>query len=156
MASVQRKGSADILYTPLGASPTVFLLAVPLLISPREGFAANRKRRYWEVWNDDGTIRETFALGTTTEEIRGRIRFDDTPDELRAMLEEARWNDVTLTYRPTGAGGPTYPTKLVSVAGAPPGEIVIVPDQSRYVHGEYQTELILRRVDGGSFDSLLT
>lgn len=156
MATSQYKGTADILYTPLGGTQLQHLLAVPLLVTPRQGFRSTRRKRRWEVWNDDWTERETFVLGSTAvDEINGIIRMDNEPAALRSLLTEALDNNVSITYRPAGASGASYPCLVVGILGAQEHEIVLTPDRDRFAFGEWQVGLHLRRVDGGTFEGLL-
>lgn len=150
-------GAADFLYTPLGGTETQFLLAIPLIISPQYEFSATLEARLFELWNADRTAREQFKIGSETDLVQAQVRFDDQPDLLRAMLKEARWSDRTLTYRPAGVGGATYDAQLVQVAGERKvGDVPVEPDPLRWSFGEWMATLLLRRVDGGNFDNLIT
>lgn len=154
MATKALTGSADFTYTAsTGGGVVTHTLATPLLISPQEQFASRRRPRLFQAWNEDGTVREVFTIGTPVDEIDGRIRFENEPAKLRTMLKEGLENDVTLTYRPNGSTGSTYPCKLVSVAGG--DRVELTPDRGRYALGEYETTVRLRRVDGNDFEGLL-
>lgn len=156
MATTQIKGNWDIEYTPQGGSSTVHTLAIPLRRAPDARFKNVRRKRRWEVWNDDFTEREVFTLGSTAvDEITVVIRMDDEPDLLKDMLTEALENDVTINIRPNGSGGTSYPCKVVRIPGASSGEIPVFPDRERYAYGEYEVPMVLRRVDGGTFEGLL-
>lgn len=154
MATSHYKGSADIEYTPLGGTSTVHDLAIKLLVSRREGFRFRRRARVFSRWKADFTDRETFVIGSKVYEAVFTIRFDDEPDAVRSMLEEALFNDVTLNYRPTGSGGSSYPLRVVSVEGST--EVVeLTPDADRGGYGEWQVRFTARRVDGSSLAGLL-
>lgn len=156
MATTNLDGTdADFLYTPQGGSATTHLLAVKLLVSPSHGWRSAHKRRRFEAWSADFGSREVFTVGTAVDQITAQIRYDDQPSSLRSMLTEGLENDVTLTYRPTGSGGSTFPSKLVSVGGGEPGEVVLTPDQDRFGLGEHQATIVLRRVDGNDYEALL-
>lgn len=154
MSTVQLKGTADILYTPQGGSPTVHTLAIPLLVSRVQEFTNRSNARVFEAWKADLTARETFTIGSVVDEIDCVLRMDDEPSSLRTMFREAVENDVTLTYRPTGSGGDTYPAKVVS-AGGGPGQVVVVPDREMFGGGMHEVSFRFRRVDGGTFAGLL-
>ena len=152
MATAHYKGNADILYTPLGGTAAVHTLAIPVLISPQQGFTLRSRSRRWESWNADRTEREVFTVGDPVHEMEGWIRMDNEPASLEAMFEEALNNDVTLKYRPDGST--EYPLKILS-AGGDNGEIVITPDTERFAFGEWQCRFMARRVDGGDLSGLL-
>lgn len=151
MATSHYKGSADIIYDPPDASETVHVLAVPILISPRQGFTARSRTQRFEAWTPTLTEREVFTLTDPVYEIEGWIRMDDQYDSLETMLEYALNDDVTLRYRPDGAT--EYPMKILS-AGGDNGEVVITPDTERFAFGEWQARIVGRRVDGSSFSGL--
>lgn len=153
MANRIQKGAAEIEYQPLAGPPVVHLLAVPLLVSEAAGFKATQRRKLWTGWNEDQTVRETFKLGTQVDEITGTVRFEDQPRELRELIRAGLEDDVAMTYRPYGPTGVEFPCKLVGHPGAQPGEIVLVPDRRGFK--EWKATIILRRVDGGTFDELL-
>lgn len=153
MATAALKGAATITYTPDGGVSTIHTLAVPLLISPNYGFARSKIRRLWQSWTPDGRTRETWELATGADEIVGMIRFDDEPTKLTTLLEEALYNNVTLTYSPDGVA--TYDCKLVAIEGAEEGSIQLLPDPQRYGFGEYMVAIRLRLVDGSTWDALL-
>lgn len=152
MATAHKKGNADIVYTPLGGTQAIHVLALPLLVSPRENFMNTRGRTRFEGWNADGTEREVFKVGQAVDEIEARVRMEDDPAGLKTVLAEALENNITLTYRPDGST--EYPALLVS-AGGRDGGIRIFPDPDRFGFGEWAANLVLRRVDGGDFDGLL-
>ena len=156
MASTQITGNADFQYQPAGLGLQKFLLATPMLIRPAHGTRAVVQARYYEAWNDDGTIRESFTIGDDTEEFIGVIRFDDQPDTLRSMLRYGRLEDVTLNYRPDGGSGTSYPLKVISVGGAEGGRVPIIPDRDTHARGHWEATVRFRRVDGGTLDGLLT
>jgi hypothetical protein len=153
MASVQRKGAAEIEYDPASGPAVVHLLAVPLLVSPAAGFQSVRRRVMWSRWNADNTIREAFVLGEAVDEIIGTVRFDDQPAELRELIRSGLEDDVDLIYRPYGPSGEDFTCKLVGQPGAAEGEIILTPDRVGF--REYTAQLWLRRVDGGNWESLL-
>lgn len=156
MASSQKIGSADFTYQPSGLALQTHLLAVPLLIRPAHGTRVETLASYYEAWNDDRTIRESFIIGDEVEQFFGIIRFDDEPTSLRSMLRYGRLENVTLNYRPDGASGSSYPLKVVNVGGAEGGRVPIIPDRDRFLHAEWEASVLFRRVDGGSLDGLLT
>lgn len=153
MATVQRKGAAEIEFNPLSGPNVVHLLAVPLLVSPVAGFQSIRRQAMWSRWNADNTIRETFVLGEAVDEIIGTVRFDDQPGQLRELIRSGTEDDADLIYRPYGPAGEAFPCKLVGQPGAQPGEIILTPDRVGFK--EYTAQLLLRRVDGGTWESLL-
>lgn len=153
MATAHLRGTAEIEYDDGDGYGTVHLLAVPLLVSPAAGFSATKRRRVWAIWSADETIRETFVLGTAVDEIVGEVRFENQPAEIRELVRAALEDDAALIYRPYGPGGLEFPCKLVGIPGAQPGEIPLVPDRVGFK--EYRVTLLLRRVDGGTWDDLL-
>lgn len=154
MASRHLYGSAELEYTPAeGYDPVVHPLAVPLMINPAWGFQATRRRRRWETWSADQTVREVFVLGSGVSEIGALIRFEDEPEDLIELLRAGLDDGVTLTYRPYGPYGAEYDCLLVSVAD---GDVITLqPDRERFSLGEYEVAIVLRRVDGGTFEAIL-
>lgn len=155
MATAHLKGAAVLAYTPIGGYETVHLLAVPLLRSQAWGFRSTRRRRRWEAWSADFTEREVFTLGAAVDEIAALIRFENEPDLLRTLLAVALEENATVTYYPTGMDDDGYPLKVVLVDGAA-DEIVLQPDRDRFAFGEWEVALVLRRVDGGTLEGLLS
>lgn len=151
MATAALRGDARIVYTAPGAgSPTTHLLALQLMdLEPVDAIA----RHEW--WSADMSTRSVLTVGSGVRELYGTIRCDNQPSELKTLLRHALNSDVTLTYRLTAAGT-AYTCKLVAVVGAKPGESGVIPDRDRYGFGEWEVRVHLRRVDGGTFDGLLT
>jgi hypothetical protein len=152
MATAQLKGNAEIEYDD-GVYTVVHLLAVPLLVSPAAGFRSTRRRRLYTTWSADQRIRETFTLGEPVDEIVGTVRFDNQPTELRELIRAGLEDDAAMIYRPYGLTGDEFPCKLVATLDGDAGEIVLTPDRVGFK--EYTVGLVLRRVDGGTFESLL-
>lgn len=152
MASAHYKGNADIVYTPSGGSQTTHLLAVPLLISPRQGFAFSSRKRRWSAESGDGTVREVFVLGTEIQQVEVTARFEDDPSGLLAVLQASYWDDVQLTYRPDGTT--EFPCYVWDVDKGPNGGIKLTPDRERWGAGEWEVGFTLRRTDGGTFEGL--
>jgi hypothetical protein len=149
MATAALKGSATITYTPPGGAQVVHQLAIPLLqIEP-----ADRMARY-DWWAEDFDNREVVTLGTGVYEIRASVRFENQPDELKALLRTSLRSDVTLFYT---VGSTIYPLRLVAVLGASDmDETPLVPDRDRYGFGEWECRLHLRRTDGSTLDALFS
>lgn len=143
---------ASLTYTPVGGSETVHVLATPIRIAPGR-FSLTKRRRLWVDYSSDYSEREVFSLDTSVEEFTGEIRYDDQPNELRDMLEEALYNGVTLTYSPDGSA--TYPLQLIATSPGGQDEVVISPDRDRGGFGEWEVGVTLRRVDGSSLDALV-
>lgn len=156
MATQQLYGAAEIEYTPVdGYDPVVHLLAVPLMINPNWGFRLTRRRRRWEGWTADGTEREVFVAGSAVSEIGALIRFENEPSALIELLRAGLEDNVVLTYRPHGLAGSDYDCLLVGIGDVAGGEISLAPDRERFSLGEYEVAVVLRRVDGGTFEGLL-
>lgn len=156
MASAHLYGLAEIEYTPAGGyDSVVHMLAVPLMINPAWGFRATRRKRRWEAWTADGTERAVFVLGTAVSEIGALIRFEDQPEELIELLRAGLEDNVELIYRPHGMAGDDYPCLLVAVGDGAGEEITLQPDRERFSLGEYEVAIVLRRVDGGTFEAIL-
>lgn len=157
MSTQQLYGLAEIEYTPVdapSAGSVVHLLAVPLMINPSWGFQLTHRKRRWEAWNEDGTEREVFVAGSAVSEIQALIRFENEPEDLLDLLRAGLEDNVVLTYRPYGPGAyQEYDCLLVSVGDS--GVIALQPDRDRFSMGEYEVAIVLRRVDGGSFEDLL-
>lgn len=103
------------------------------------------------TWSLSRRVAETLTIGSSTPEILATVRFHTDPLELLTMLE-AGADGYTLNYLPSLAAGTSYPFLLVE----PTGEVLqLLRDQSaRGKLGEYELELRLRRVDGGSVAGL--
>ncbi len=154
MATRRFKGDAQITYTPLGDSSEIaHQLAVPLLLSPAQGFRPAQRQRAWRAWNATGSERVTFKLGDPVYEISATIRFDDEPNALMALLDAGLNDNVELTYWPNS--GIYFPCLLVAISGAADDEVAILPDRERFGFGEWEVSVLLRRVDGGDFSELL-
>ena len=134
MATAALIGSATITYTPPGGAQVVHQLAAPLLqIEPID--------------------REIVTIGTGVYEIRASIRFENEPDELKALLRTAQRSDVTLYYT---EGSNIYPVRLVEVLGAGGDDTPLTPDRDRYGFGEWECRVHLRRTDGSTLDALFS
>lgn len=156
MATAQLYGLAEIGYTPLEEyDEVVHLLAVPLMINPAWGFRSTRRRRRWEAWNADFTEREVFVLGAAVHEIGAIIRFENQPDDLRELLRAGLEDNVTLHYRPYGPYGVEYDCLLIQAGDGDQDAITLLPDRERFALGEYEVSIVLRTVDGSTFESLL-
>lgn len=156
MATRQLYGQAEIEYTPAaGYDPVVHTLAVPLLRNPSWGFQLRDNLRRWESWNADGTEREVFVLGQATSEVRALIRFENQPELLLDLLRAGLRDNVELKYRPHGPAGSEYPCLLVAVGDGAADAIQLEPDRERYAWAEWEVAVVLRRVDGGTFEGLL-
>lgn len=154
MSTRQLRGAAEIEYEDVDGYDVVHLLAVPLLVSPTAGFRSTRERLLFTSWSADKRIRETFILGEPIDEILGEVRFDDQPAELRELIRAGLEDDAPMIYRPYGLAGDDFPCKLVAAGGHSDGRIVLTPDRVGFK--EYRITLQLRRVDGGTWDDLLT
>lgn len=149
MATTQHQGTtAQLTYTPPGGVLTTHLLALPLRdLRPVDA----RVRHEW--WSGDLTTREVVVIGDGVRELVATIRFDDEPGSLKDLLRAGLEDDVTITYEKV-AGGTSFPFKLLEVVGS--DGVELQPDADRWGLGEWQCRIRIRRVDGGSFDSLLT
>lgn len=147
MASAHRSGSARIEYTPPGASLTTHLLALPLReLEPADEHAA------FEWWSADKSSRSVVAVGSGVRDLWATIRADNQPAELKALLRAGLLGNVTMTYR-RSATGTAFPFLLVATST---GGVRLERDRARAAFGEYEVRIHIRRVDGGSFDDLLT
>lgn len=154
MSTIARYGTATLTYTPEGAgSPVVHQLAAPLIVSQAHGFGWAEQRQRWSGWSADGRTREVFVLDSGTEEIVGTIRFEDQPGLLRTLLREALYNNVEVTY--STEEYVNIPVLVVAVEGSDGGAIALKPDRDRGAMGEWEVSVLLRRVDGGTFEDLL-
>lgn len=150
MATAALRGDARISYTPPAGALTTHLLALELSeLEPIDGGS-----RY-EWWSEDKTARSVVTVGSGVRELYATIRCDNQPGELKTLFRHALDSDVTLTYRLTAAGT-AFECKLVAVVGARQGESGVIPDRDRYGFGEWEARVHLRRVDGGTFDGLLS
>lgn len=148
MATAALIGSATITYTPPGGAQVVHQLAAPLLqIEP-----IDREIRH-DWWAADLDNREIVTIGTGVYEIRASIRFENEPDELKALLRTAQRSDVTLYYT---EGSNIYPVRLVEVLGAGGDDTPLTPDRDRYGFGEWECRVHLRRTDGSTLDALFS
>lgn len=111
-----------------------------------------RSKRRWENWSLSLTSREVLVTGdAAVDEMWALVRFADQPIELLDALE-AGADGVDLDYYTDLSAGSPYPSQLI----APVGDILeLIRDRSsRGALGEFETEIGLRRVDGGNFDDL--
>jgi hypothetical protein len=154
MATEHLYGDAELEYDS-GVYTVVHQLAVPLMVVPADSFQLSRGRQRWESWNADDTLREVFVLGTAVSEIQATVRMENDPEGLMQLLVAGLEEDAELTYRPHGPLGEEYPCKLVGVVGSQGGRVTLKPDRVRWSLGEYEATLVLRRVDGGTFEQLL-
>lgn len=142
------KGNAGFKWTPPGGSLTTHTLNAPL----RQIRPAESKVRF-DVWSLDLTSREVVTVGSGVAEITAMIRYDDDAPELLSMLSDGA-EGVTLTYYPDlDVTGTNYPCQLVYPSG---DEIQLAWDRHRGVRKEWEIEVRLRRVDGGTFDGLVS
>lgn len=145
MATQALKGDARFAYDPGGGTIT-HLLALPLMdMQPVDG------QPRFEWWSANQRTREIVTIGGGVSELWGTIRMDNQPNELKDMLRAAIHEDVTVTYRET-AVGTAFPCKIVTTDS---GEVALTPDPDRGGYGEWQVRVLLRRVDGGTFDGVL-
>jgi hypothetical protein len=147
MSTKKLIGNAGFQY---GAGPTTHQLATPLLWELVPVAVRTRFRR----WSLDRTAVDTVVIGAGVEDLLTVIRFDDQPVGLRAMLK-AGMDGTQLDYYPDLALATFYPFLLVEVDGADGDEVRIRPDRDRFMHGEWEASVRLRRVDGGTVDGLL-
>lgn len=144
MATAHIKGSSRIAYDP-GGGVITHLLAVPLQdiqqVDPQPRF---------EWWSVDERSREIVTIGGGVREIWATIRMDNDPNGLRALLRAGIQDDVTVTYRHTDLGT----AHLCKIVRTDSGEVNVVPDRDRAGFGEWMVRILLRRVDGGSFDDV--
>ncbi len=133
-------------YTPPGGSLTTH----PAKLRLRAGVAAHVQTRYRSIALDQRTI-DVVTIDGGADELQGVIRFDHDPSALLAMLRHGA-NGVTLTYYPDLDGADSFPFALMNFA-----EVVeITADPDRFFAREWETTVWLRRVDGGSIDTLIS
>lgn len=155
MASRHFFGDAEIEYDD-GVYSDVVELAVPLTTNaPAGGFTSIARRRRWFGDSADFSTRQVFVLDAGVDEIVATIRYEDQPDQLRALLR-AGMDGAALIYRPYGPyPNLEIPCLLVEIVGAGPDEDLIKPDRDRWQLGEWETTIRLRAVDGGTFAGIL-
>jgi len=136
------RGTAEFTY---GAGPTTYAMEWPLQ-NPRPAISRTR----YESWSLDKTEREVLVVGDGAAEIEAEIRFEDAPEDLLAMLDEAA-NGTEITYYQS-SGGTAYPCQLISPTG---DQIGIIRDRVLGIRGRYEVTVRLRRTDSGNFDALL-
>lgn len=147
MATAHHRGSASILYPAPGAGTITHLLAWPLReLEPADEYSA------FEWWSADRTKRNVVEIGTGVRDLWATIRADNQPAELKALLRAGLIDNVTLSYRRSAAGA-TFPFLLVATST---GGVRLERDRARAALGEYEVRIHMRRVDGGTFDELLT
>lgn len=141
------KGNAGFKFTPPGGSLTTLALAWPL----RNLRPATFRSRF-AAWSLDGTEREVLVVGDGCAEIVADIRFGPNGAAILEMLD-AGASGAALTYYPDlDVTGTNYPAHLVS----PDADAVeAMRDRDRWMRGEYEATVRLRRTDGGTFDALL-
>jgi hypothetical protein len=144
--------SASLVYTPSGGAATTHNLALPLGIM-RE-FTPSRVISIYDWWTEDLENNRTVTIGSGVREVVFGVRFDDEPNELLDLLWEAITNKVTVTYIPVASGN-EYDFKVVEIVGAQSGNITIEQDRQRWGAGEWQVMFRARRIDGGTFNSLI-
>lgn len=140
----------QIAYIASGGSPVTHLLGAKL-----HNLEVIGARTRHDSWADSKRHRRVITVGDGGEDLLADIRYDDEPDELRAMLFRGL-QGATLTYRLVTAGT-AYPFQLVQVVGATSvDQTPIRPDRDLRAVGNYEARVHLRRVDGGSIAALLT
>ena len=105
------------------------------------------------TWSLDGRTRETLTItDSATAELRATVRYEDEPGALMALLGDAAKDDG-LEYRTDlGDPGTAVACTLVWPLSRSEREDAIRPDRDRYrSHGEWETTVVLRRTDGGSW-----
>jgi hypothetical protein len=115
----------------------------------RGGSYADVRGVWRAVGLDERTIvTETFDGGA--EEVAATIRYDGDPGSLLALLRAGAGGTV-LTYRPDLADDEVeFPVVLMNH-----GPLCrIAPDRGRFAYGEWEVDVVLRRVDGGSLLTL--
>jgi hypothetical protein len=113
----------------------------------REGSIAQVQTRYRNVALDQRTI-DVIRIAGGAEEAEGVIRFDNDPDGLLAMLV-AGADGITLDYYMDLSGSTFYTFALMNYTTPR-----IVPDAQRHGFGEWQADVVLRLIDGGSLAEL--
>ena len=150
MATLQFRDAASITYvqpvSPFAA--VIHTLALPLMeVEPVD----RRERHDW--WAADNKTREIVTVATDVSEIFATIRLENQPDALKTLLRYALQYDVELNYAQIGFSALVH---LVSVVGATDKDSTpLRPDRDRYGFGEFECRVHLRRIDGGTFASLI-
>lgn len=150
MATRSVFGDATIDYEDEAGSPVTFTMGCKLIeLQP----ADSQLRYLWEA--ADGIHDWRVEIGDAgVYELHASIRYDDDPAGLKAMLRRGMQGAV-LTYKITSAGT-EYPVKLMAVGGSTnPSRIPIERDRDRWRQGNYEARIHIKRVDGGSLDSML-
>lgn len=90
----------------------------------------------------DRSVTQVVTIGGGAYEFVGRIRYDALPDSLLDLLIHGA-NGVPVTYWPSIASTVSYTGQII-----PDGEAVgLAPDPDRYMHGEYEATIVLRRAE---------
>jgi len=137
-------GDAAFIYTdPRNGQEVVHRLVAPLSgLQPRH-----------DQWRSvrtslDRSITQVTTIGDGVYELVGRIRYDSMPDALLQMLVFAA-NGLELKYVPDLSRSTSYLARLI-----PDGNVVgLTPDSDRWMLGEYEATVVLRRK--ASFAGLL-
>jgi hypothetical protein len=154
MATAWVKGSASILWTPVGGSEIQHKLAVPLGIV-REIVPSRAWGEHYDWWAASKKHRRTVTVGLpTVYEIVWVNRLENQPVEFMDLLEQCKLFDIEAAYLPSESG-PQYPFRVVEIMGSAPDAVTIQPDRDRYGGGEWEGAFRARRTDGGSFNALL-
>lgn len=110
-------------------------------------------RQRFTRWSLDGTARDVVTVGSRLHEVLGTVRYQSHVAAFAKMLDHGL-SGVELTYYPSLASTLTgIPCQLVSVGGS--NDVSFGPDPDTWFRGEHTTDLVLRRVDGDTFDELL-
>lgn len=142
------KGNEGFRYDPGGGEVDLFLNF------PLHWRRPGRSKRRWSSWNLELDKREVLVIGGgSVEEMWATIRFSDQPIALLDMLE-AGADGVLLDYYPDMGLGTFYPSDLIAPVG---DDLQLIRDRSsRGALGEFESEIGLRRTDGGNYDALFS
>lgn len=151
MATENLKGTARFEYTPVDGSPITHLLGTPL--SPIREFVPSRLKQRFDWWAVNKTNREIVTIEGGAEEVVCTIRVDNDPVGLKALLQAALEDGVTVDYYPS-TGADVIPFQVVEILGGADDEIPLTQDRGRFGGGEYEVPVRLRRIDGGTLDAI--
>lgn len=144
--------AASLTYTPNGGVETTINLSVPLGIL-RE-LTPSRVRERYDWWASDLINRRVVSIGSGVREIVWGIRLDDQPVEIMAWLEQALLYDIETTYTVVSSGN-EFPFHVVEIIGADPNSVPVQLDRALFGANQWEVAFRARRIDGGTFDSLL-